>query len=348
VSYMKERVRLSLATVAIIALSVTLFAPKQVQAADAGKIVVDGAFVADSGARKVLLWDVRPSDAFQKGHLPGAVSIGDAATVLREPNSEDFISVAEIEKYLGSAGISPDQEIIVYGNRGGWQAYFGLYTLQYFGAKKVTVFHDGIEGWTEAGRALVSGPAVNTPVALKLESDLASKVAVKTKEMIAKLNQPGVQILDVRTEKEFSGEDIRAIRGGHIPGAINIPYEKNWTDPDTLVKLARRQVSSSAGMSLKPVEGLKALYAKLDPEKETIVYCQSGARASETAGILQHLGFKNVKVYDSSWLGYGNTLDAPAENVTFFNVGLLNSRLSGMQSRIDQLEKELSAAKSAK
>jgi 3-mercaptopyruvate sulfurtransferase SseA len=62
-------------------------------------------------------------------------------------------------------------------------------------------------------------------------------------------------------------------------------------------------------MSLKPAEDLKRLYSKLDPSKETIVYCQSGARASETAGVLQQLGFTNVKVYDSSWLGYGNTRD---------------------------------------
>ena len=69
-------------------------------------------------------------------------------------------------------------------------------------------------------------------------------------------------------------------------------------------------------MSLKSIGDLKRLYAKFDPAKETIVYCQSGARASETAGVLQELGFTKVKVYNSSWLGYGNTLDAPAENVT--------------------------------
>jgi thiosulfate/3-mercaptopyruvate sulfurtransferase len=142
--------------------------------------------------------------------------------------------------------------------------------------------------------------------------------------MIARLSRSDVQILDVRTAKEFSGEDIRAIRGGHIPGAINIPYEANWVDPDTPLKLARREVANNAGMSLKPTSALKALYASLDPEKETIVYCQSGARA------------------------YGNTLDAPAANATFFNVGLLNSRLATMQGRIDQLEKELAAAKTAK
>ena len=101
-------------------------------------------------------------------------------------------------------------------------------------------------------------------------------------------------------------------------------------------------------MSLKSVEALKQLYSKLDPNKETIIYCQSGTRASETAGVLQHLGFTNVKVYDSSWLGYGNTLDAPADNVTFFNVGLLNSRISALQNRIDQLEKGLAEAKARK
>ena len=101
-------------------------------------------------------------------------------------------------------------------------------------------------------------------------------------------------------------------------------------------------------MSLKPAEDLKRLYARLDSNKETIVYCQSGARASETAGVLQQLGFTNVKVYDSSWLGYGNTLDAPADNVTFFNVGLLNSRISALQERINQLEKELAEAKAQK
>ena len=98
-------------------------------------------------------------------------------------------------------------------------------------------------------------------------------------------------------------------------------------------------------MSLKAVADLKALYAKLDPDKETVVYCQSGVRASETAGVLQQLGFKNVKVYDSSWIGYGNTLDAPANNATFFNVGALNARVAGMQAKIELLEKTLAEDK---
>ncbi len=107
-------------------------------------------------------------------------------------------------------------------------------------------------------------------------------------------------------------------------------------------------MSDNAGMSLKKGEDLKKLYAKLDPEKETVVYCQSGVRASETATVLATLGFRNVKVYDSSWLDYGSRLDAPAENVQFFNVGVLNMKLSAMQSRIEELERELAEARGKK
>jgi thiosulfate/3-mercaptopyruvate sulfurtransferase len=98
-------------------------------------------------------------------------------------------------------------------------------------------------------------------------------------------------------------------------------------------------------MSLKPLTDLKSIYAGLDPDKETVVYCQSGVRASETAGVLEQLGFKNVRVYDSSWLGYGNRMDAPANSMSFVNVGALNSRIGALQSRVDALEKELAAAK---
>ena len=312
-------------------------------AAAASAVIVDSAYLADALKRNAIVWDVRPADAYAKGHVPGAISIGDAPRVLRDDNTEDFIAIGHIEKILGAAGLDPNHEIIVYGGRGTWHPYFGLYTMQYFGGRNTRVYHEGIEGWTTAGRAINTEAAKLPQVALTLKVNPA--VTVTTGEMVARLNHPDLQIVDARTPKEFSGEDIRAIRGGHIPGAVNIPYEQNWIDPETPLKLARKQVADNAGMSLKPVADLKKLYAGLDPDKETIVYCQSGARASETAGVLQQLGFKNVRVYDSSWLGYGNTLDAPANNVTFFNVGLLNSRMSAMQNRIEQLEKELAEAK---
>lgn len=315
-------------------------------AALAASPIVDGQYVAEAIARNAIVWDVRSADAYAKGHIPGAVSIGDATRALRDVNTEDFIATEFIEKILGTAGLDPKREIIVYGSRGTPNPYFGLYTLQYFGSKSARVYHDGIEDWAGAGRTISTEVAQLSPVTVTLQVD--PTVAVTTKEMVARLGNPNVQIVDVRTPQEFIGQDIRAIRGGHIPGAVNIPFEQNWGDPETRAKLARKLVSSNAGMSLKPVDALKQLYSKLDPNKETIVYCQSGTRASETAGVLQHLGFTNVKVYDSSWLGYGNTLDAPADNVTFFNVELINSRISGLQERVNQLEKELAEAKAKK
>jgi thiosulfate/3-mercaptopyruvate sulfurtransferase len=312
----------------------------------ASPVIVDDNYVAEAIARNAVVWDVRPADAYARGHIAGAISIGDAPRVLRDDNTEDFIATDRIEKILSAAGLDPRRETIVYGGRGGWQAYFGLYTLRYFSGNNVRVYHEGIEGWTAAARPVSRDASRLPPVALKLE--ISPTASVTTKEMVARLNKPDVQIIDARTPKEFAGEDIRAIRGGHIPGAINIPYEQNWVDPETPAKLARKEVGGNAGMSLKRAADLKQLYSRFDPLKETIVYCQSGARASETAGVLQELGFTDVKVYDSSWLGYGNTLDAPANNVTFVNVGLLNSRLSTLQDRLNKLEKDLAEVKAHK
>ena len=309
----------------------------------ASPTIADDRNVAEAIARNAIIWDVRPADAYAAGHIAGSINIGEAPRVLRDENTEDFTATDRIEKILGAAGLDPKREIIVYGSRGRWMPYFGLYTIRYFGGDNVRVYHEGIEGWTAAGHA--TSREAPTTVAISLKLEISPSVAVTTNEVVARLNDPGVQIIDARTPKEFTGEDIRAIRGGHIPGAINIPYEQNWIDPETPAKLSRKQVTSNAGMSLKSVGDLKKLYARFDPNKETIVYCQSGARASETAGVLQELGFTKVKVYDSSWLGYGNTLDAPANNVTFFNVGLLTQRLSTLQERVNQLEKELAESK---
>ena len=305
--------------------------------------IVDHAQLQEAVKRGAQVWDVRDARDFAKGHLPGALTIGDAASVLRDPNSEDFIATPRIEALLGAAGIDPKRETVVYGSRGTWNPYFGRYTLRYYGGSQVSVFHEGIEGWQAAGLPVSIAAAQAAPVKLSLVANPA--VSVTTTEVIARLNQSEVQIVDARTPKEFAGEDIRALRGGHVPGAVNIPYEQNWTDPLTMQKLANKQVSDTRGMSLKSTADLKALYSTLDPEKETVVYCQSGVRASETAGVLEQLGFKNVRVYDSSWLGYGNKLDAPANNATVFNVGALNGRLGALQARIDVLEKELAATK---
>lgn len=298
--------------------------------------ILDVAQLKAAMARGAIVWDVRATPLYRKAHIPGAISIGDAGTVLRNPVTEDFIDIAQIEKLFGAAGIDPAKEIVVYAERGSAYAYFGRFALRYFGAGNVSVFHDGIDGWLAAGEPAETTDSRRPAVEVKLTAQPA--LAIGTEEVVTRAKSGSAQILDVRTVAETEGNDVRAIRGGRIPGAITIPYEKNWKDPDTQSKLARRLVPDNAGATLAPTDQLKALYSKLDPKKETVVYCQSGVRAAETATVLESLGFSNVKVYDSSWLGYAARLDAPAEKETFFNVGALNGRLASMQRRLDEME----------
>lgn len=307
-------------------------------------VIVDTTYVVDAQKRNAIIWDTRSVALYKQGHIPGAVNIGDIGQELRDEHREDYIALSRIEKILGDAGIDPSKEIVVYGLKGNPVVYFGLVTLQYFNAANPKIYHGGIDDWKAAGQAVTSDASKLAAVSLKIK--VKPELLVDTAEVVRKLKDPKVQIVDARTPEEFRGEDIRAIRGGHIPGAIPIHYMENWVDPDTPAKLEKKLVANKDGMSLKPRKDLLALYSKLDPEKETIVYCQSGIRAAETATVLADLGFKNVRVYDSSWIGYGATLDAPAEDVTFFNVGNMQAKINGMEKRIDNLEKELTTAKS--
>jgi thiosulfate/3-mercaptopyruvate sulfurtransferase len=307
----------------------------------AQSLVVDTPYVEQALKSGALVWDARNADDYAKGHIPGAVNIGFVGELFRDPNREDPPSAAAASKIFGGAGMDvANKEVIVYTNRGDSFAYYGARMIEYYGGKHAKVYHGGIEDWLAADKRVVKEPTKLAPVALTLPAE--GQGAVSTKDVIERARAGNVQLLDVRTAKEFSGEDIRAIRGGHIAGAINIPYEQNWKDPATPAKLAAKQVGNSDGMALKGTEELKALYARLDPAKETIVYCQSGVRASESAVVLRQLGFSKVKVYESSWLGYAGVLSAPAEDEVFVNIGALNGRIGSLQNRVKELEAEVS------
>jgi len=292
-------------------------------------------------ANGAIVWDVRDEKSFLEGHIPGAINIGDAGNVLRDPNKEDYIPTDNIQKIFNEAGLSIDRDVVVYGGRGNPYAYFGMYTINYFGGKHAQVYHDGFDGWKSAGLPIQKERQTSAPVSVTLVPQ--AQLVVSNEEMLKLAQSKSVQILDVRTADEFSGKDVRAIRGGHIPNSVNIPFEDNWQDPATAIKLGKKQVSDNSGMALKNQADLKKLYSNLDPDKETVVYCQSGVRAAETAVVLKNLGFKKVKVYDSAWLGWGNNLKAPVADETFLNVGALNAKLSAMQNKIIQLEEALKA-----
>ena len=305
--------------------------------------IVDLQYVKAAQQRGAIIWDVRASNQYLDGHIPGAVNFGDIGTVLRDPNREDFIDLAEINAIFNKAGLDIYKEIVVYGSRGNPYSYFGLFTIHYFGGKQAKVFHDGIDGWADAGLPIEKTSSTLASINIKLAPQ--ENLVVSNEQMRKLYNNQSVQVVDARTFNEFKGNDVRAIRGGHIPGAISIPYEQNWKDPATGSKLAKKEVKTNAGMSLKTKDELNALYAKLDPNKETVVYCQSGVRAAETATVLQNLGYKNVKIYDSSWLGWASHLASPVADETYLNVGMLNARIAAMQNKINELETALKGNK---
>jgi thiosulfate/3-mercaptopyruvate sulfurtransferase len=315
-------------------------------AARAGEIV-DAAYVADALGRGAIVWDVRDAAGYAEGHIPGAVNVGEIGAVLRDPNREDWVPTSQVEAILGRAGIDlVGREVIVYARTGDPNAYYALNGIRHFGGRAGRVFHGGIDAWQAAGRPVTKEPTTLAPVALKLAP--VPGTLIGNAEMLERLKSGAPQLVDARTPKEFSGDDVRAIRGGHIPGAVNLPFEQNWVDPDTGVKLAARQVRTREGMSLKPDAELRKLYAALDRDREVVVYCQSGVRAAVTAAVLRDIGFKDVKVYEPSWLGYAGMLAAPAEREVFLNVGALNGRIGALTGRIGELEAEIARLKAGR
>ncbi len=313
----------------------------------AAQIVMDTAQVERAAKAGALIWDARDAGEYAKGHLPGAVNIGNVADVFRDANREDPPSAAVAAGLFGDAGMDIlGREVIVYTRKGDPYAYYGARMVEYYGGRHAKVYHGGLDDWRAAGHPVEMAPVKLAAVKLALTTE--GRGAMGNKELVERVRSGSAQILDTRTVKEFRGEDIRAIRGGHVPGAVNIPYEDNWQDPASASKLASKQVATRDGMSLKPREDLVKLYAKLDPSKETIVYCQSGVRASETAAVLRDLGFKDVKVHEPSWLGYAGVLSAPVENEVFVNVGSLNARIGDLQGRVKELEGELAKMRTAK
>lgn len=273
--------------------------------------VVDAAFVAKAMARGAIVWDVRPTAAYFDGHLPGAVNIDHVAKALLDEKTARFLPIETIAARLGKAGIDLKREIVVYGSPGSSYAYFAQFALEYFGAGRVHVFHMGVDGWKAAKRAVSTAAVARKPVKIRPFANPA--MLATTGEVVARIGNPNVQFVDVRRMGEFNGDESETLHGGHIPGAIHIPYSEQLVDPDAPHRIMAKEITTTSGMALKNRAALKKLFAGLDPKKETIVYCHTGIRAAMTAAVLARLGFHSVRLYHASWLEYGNQPTAEVE-----------------------------------
>ena len=235
-------------------------------------------------------------EAYQKAHVPGAVylhvndsRIGVPAGGFRLP------TVDEAARILGGLGIDPDTHVVIYDDAGGLHASRLFFTLEVFGHRKVSLLDGGIQAWQRAKRP------VTTEIPRVARTDyrpaLRPELVANAEWVRDRLGDPAVALVDARTPAEYTGKDVRAKRGGHIPGAVNIEWRRNLR-PD---------------WTFKPVEELRALYLArgVTPDKTVVTYCQTHHRASHTYFVLRLLGYSRLVGYDRSWIEWGNREDLP-------------------------------------
>lgn len=315
------------------------------ETAFAGVIVDTDYVLKNKDKAGVVLVDARGASDYKKGMIPGAVVLGDApgAKLLRDVDAR-ILPVKKLEKIIGDAGLSRDHEIIVYGTKGDTSPTVVFWILEYLGAEKAKVYLGGIDDWT-GGKNHITNEPRKLPAAHFTAKVQAERLA-STDFVKKSLKSKDVQFVDARTPKENSGNDIRALRGGHIAAVnhVNIPYQEMWKDPETAKKLAEKAVKDREGMSLKDPAALKALYKGLDPKKEVVAYCQTGTRSTYTYAVLRDMGYQKVRNYDDSWIVYGSEKDLPVENLSYFDFVKVNDAMK----RLETMEKQLEAMASKK
>jgi thiosulfate/3-mercaptopyruvate sulfurtransferase len=315
------------ACLVLLTMAVILFGPIHSYASD---LIVDSNFVAEKmGDPSWIILDVRTGEEYKEGHIPGAITLGKmAAKVLRDPTHRAYTMVPAIEKTLGEAGIGDDKHIIVYGNA--TDVFYNTVTfwiLEYLGCNsaqlKCTAHYldGGIEQWEAGGGKMETADTVLPRTAFKARL-VPSRLAT-TDEVLKIVNSKERAVLiDARTEAEYHGSDIRALRGGHIPGAANIKVQKNYDDK---------------AYKMLPLSELKPLYKDIPLKERVISYCQTGTRATYTYLALRVLGYENAANYDDSWMVYGCNVNYPADEEQWFNFIEVNQTARDLK----ELQKEL-------
>ena len=240
------------------------------------------------------------------GHIPGAAQV-DWFSTLQHPLRRDFLTKEKFEEVASKLGITDDTTVVFYGDKSNWFACYALWLFQYYGHKNVKIMNGGRLKWEQENRPLVKD--VPTFAETKYKAKKADKSIRAFRDEVLKQSKKKKPLVDVRSPKEYSGELISmpnypqegATRGGHIPGAVSIPWA---------------QAVNEADATFKTLEELRALYEGKDikPDEEVIAYCRIGERSSLTWFVLKYLlGYPDVKNYDGSWTEWGNLVDAPIE-----------------------------------
>ena len=245
---------------------------------------------------------------YERGHIKNSIKLV-WHTDLVDTVNRDIISQAKFTALVQKAGIDEDTTVVLYGDKNNWFAAWGAWIFNIYGQKDVRVLDGGRVKWEKDGRALTT--AVPTFKAGNFVAKAADKNlrATLTRDVlpVAKKERKAT-LIDIRSADEYSGKIFApagfqelAVRAGHIPGAINVPWGLNVNSDGTF----------------KTVAELKKLYADkgVTGADQIITYCRIGERSSLTWFVLSEiLGFSRVKNYDGSWTEYGNSVGAPISN----------------------------------
>ena len=251
--------------------------------------------------------DYDPKLAYEQGHIPGALLI-DWRKDMNKPDVRDIIDARQFEELMSRLGISNDTHVVLYGDYNNWFATFAFWVFEIYGHQKVQLLNGGRKKWIDSGGELTKEIPSVKPATYKVPKVNYENRVFLQDLLKMKVANPNLVLVDVRSPAEFTGEitappeypNEHAQRGGHIPGAINIPWGQAIREDGTF----------------KSAEELKQLYMSkgVSPDKEVITYCRIGERASVTWFVLKHLlGYRNVKVYDGSWTEWGNLVNFPIE-----------------------------------
>ncbi|MHB8192758.1 MAG: sulfurtransferase [Bellilinea sp.] len=242
---------------------------------------------------------------YATGHIPGAVAV-DWFTTLQHPVRRDFLTQEEFEGLCSSLGIANDTTVVFYGDKSNWFAVYAFWLFEYYGHKHRRVMNGGRAKWVAEGRNLTTTLLSYPPTQYRATSPAAGIRAFR--EDVMQHVERKLPLVDVRSTKEYSGELLHmpgypqegAMRGGHIPGAVSIPWSQAVQEDGTF----------------KPPAALQALYQEraITPDKDIIAYCRIGERSSHTWFVLKYLlGYPHVRNYDGSWTEWGNLVGAPIE-----------------------------------
>jgi thiosulfate/3-mercaptopyruvate sulfurtransferase len=245
---------------------------------------------------------------YGSGHIPGAVEV-DWTRDLNDQVRRDYLDRAGFEKLMSRIGVTPDTTVVFYGDKNNWWATYAYWVFQLFGHTNAKIMDGGRLKWEKEGRELTREVPSYPPTEYKAKERDDSTIRA-FRDQVLKQVEAGKPLVDVRSPDEYTGKLLHmenypnegALRGGHIPGAKNVPWA--------------RAVNPDDG-TFKPADELKAIYLEeqgLKPDDEVIAYCRIGERSSHTWFVLRNLlGFQNVRNYDGSWTEWGNSVGVPIE-----------------------------------